>query len=362
MAPALQVYSEVPVVPVVSVHQHVGLGGPVWPEFAHRILIRHCRDNVPVDGEPALVAATERLDADCVWGGFLGSHFGHFVAEQVPRLPAALRERPDDIYLFTVAPGVTWDSLPPWVGQVFDWTGLRRQQVRLVTEPLMVRCLRVAVQGEMLPQVGPKPGYLDLIAPWAKDLEPMAAPMLYVARTGLAAQGAGAHAGESYVVGLLRQQGVVVLDPARAPLRVQMAAYAGAARIVFAEGSALHGRQLLGHVAQDIAVIRRRPLKRMAEASLQPRCRKLMYHDVGDQILMAYWPGGAKRPDRVLSLYDVARLHRVFRRFGVDLAANWDADAYAVAALADVEAWISWHQPKDKHWAQYRAALARAGL
>ncbi len=362
MTAPLAVFTEVPVVPVVSVGQHVPHGGPIWPEFEHRILIRHCRNNVPVDTCPALPPETVRVEEDCVWGGFLDSHFGHFVAEHLPRLPAALRERPDDTYLFTVDPGMTRDGLPAWVGQVFDWIGLRLAQVRLVTEPLTVRCLRVGVQGEMLPQVAPKPGYLDLIAPWARAVEPVAADLLYVARTGLADQGAGVHAGESYVVERLRQQGVAVLDPARAPLAAQMAAYAGAVRIIFAKGSALHGRQLLGPVAQDIAVIRRRPGKRMAEAMLTPRCRALRYHDVGDQTLMAYWSSGAERPNPAMRLYDIKRLFRVFQGFGIDLARDWDDDAYAVAALADVEAWVGWHKPKDKHWPAYAQALTNAGL
>lgn len=362
MMAALQVFADVPVVPVTSVHQHVALGGPIWPDYPHRILIRHCRGNVPVDTEPDLPKEAEGLDMPCVWGGFLDSHFGHFVADHLPRLPAALRERPDDTYLFTVDPGVTRDTVAGWVRPLFDWIGLPWGQVRLVTAPVVVRCLRVGVQGEMLPQIGPKPGYLDLIAPWAKRVVPVVAPLLYVARTGLAAQGAGVHAGEGYVVGQLRRLGVAVLDPARAPLAAQMAAYAGAARILFAEGSALHGRQLLGPVAQDIAVLRRRPGKRMAEAQLTPRCRKLTYHDVGNQILMAYWPSGAKRPNPAMSLYDVGRLHRVWRSYGIDLAPGWDAEAYALAALADVEAWVAWHQPHDKHWPDYAAALAKAGL
>ena len=145
-------------------------------------------------------------------------------------------------------------------------------------------------------------------------------------------------------------------------LHDQLAAYAGAERIVFAEGSALHGRQLLGRLEQDIAVLRRRPGKRMAEASLRPRCQSLRYHDVGDQILMAYWKSGAKRPNPALSLYDVGLLLRSLDSLGIDLRADWDDAAYAHAALADVEAWAAWHQPKPARLAEYRAIMEGAGL
>lgn len=358
----LEVFSEVPVVPVTAVHQHVAHGGPIWPGFAAQTWVRHCRGGVPQDQAPVWPGGAERLAGDAVWGGFLDSHFGHFVADHLPRLPAVLRERPGDVYLFTVDPGVTRETLPAWVAPVFQWIGLPMAQVRLVTAPVTVQHLWVGSQAESLPQVGPVPGYLEIIGGFARGLEPVVAPLLYVGRVGMAAQGAGVHAGESHVMGRLAALGVACLDPGRAPLWDQLAAYAGAGRIVFAEGSALHGRQLLGHLPQEIAVLRRRPGKRMAEAQLLPRCAGLTYHDVGDGILMAFWKSGAKRPNPAMSLYDVRRLHRVFAGFGVDLAVGWDDAAYRTAAMADVEGWLAWHKPKDKHLPDYAAALTRAGL
>lgn len=362
MLAQVQVFSDVPVVPVTLVHQHVALGGPIWPDFANQTWVRHCRAGEPMDQMPAPPEGAQRMAGDAVWGGFLDGHFGHFVADHLPRLPAVLRERPDDTYLFTVDPGVTRDTLPEWVAPVLQWIGLPMAQVRLVVEPLVMDRLWVGRQGEMLPQVGPLPGYLEMIEPWARGLVPKAAGLLYVTRMGLSAKGAGVHAGEAYVVGLLDKHGVSVLDPATAPLADQLAAYAGAGRILFAEGPALHGRQLLGRLDQDIGVLKRRPGKRMAEASLKPRCRKVSYHDVGDQILMAYWKSGAKRPNPALSLYDVGRLLRSLASYGIDLKADWDHAAYAEAALADVEAWVAWHQSKDKHVVEYAAVLQKAGL
>ena len=63
-----------------------------------------------------------------------------------------------------------------------------------------------------------------------------------------------------------------------------------------------------------------------------------------------------------MSLYDVPRLKRVMGTFGIDLAPVWNDDDFAAAALADVDAWVKWHQPKDKHLAEYRATLAEVGL
>ena len=91
-------------------------------------------------------------------GGFLDSHFGHFVADHLPRLALSLRERPTDAYLFTVGPGMTRAGLGKWVWQVFDWIGLPQDQVHLVTEGLYVAALRVAPKAETLSQIGPAEG------------------------------------------------------------------------------------------------------------------------------------------------------------------------------------------------------------
>ena len=149
---------------------------------------------------------------------------------------------------------------------------------------------------------------------------------------------------------------------ARDVIARQVAVYAGAERLIFAEGSALHGRQLLGHLPQDIEVLRRRPDKVMARAQLRPRCRNLTYHDITASQLMAYWKSGAPRPDPALSLYDIPALWHVFQGFGVDLARYWDAGAFVQAARADAADWSARQNPKPHHRAEHRAVLARAGL
>lgn len=358
----LTLFSGVAVVPVTRVHQHVALGGPIWPGFQWQTYVRHCRDGRPWDNKPDLPESLRPFAGPAVWGGFLDSHFGHFVADHLPRLAASLRERPDDAYLFTVDPGMTRAALGAWVWQVFDWIGLPQGQVHLVTEPLFVDELRVAAQAEMLAQGAPLPGYLALIADWARDLVPVPAPVVYVSRLGLPQKGGGAHGGEGYLVQVLRQVGVAVLDPATASIGDQMAAYAGAGRLIFAEGSALHGRQLLGRLDQRIEVLRRRPGKMMAQAALTPRCRALTYQDISAGHLMAYWASGKARPDPALSLYDVAVLVQVFQGFGLDLTAHWDDAAYRMAAKADVAAWIAVQRPKPARLAEHRAVLGPLGL
>jgi hypothetical protein len=245
---------------------------------------------------------------------------------------------------------------------VFDWIGLPRDQVQFVTEGLSVAALHVAPQAEALSQVAPKASYLRMVEDWALYLVPVPAQVLYVSRLGLPQVGGGAHAGEAYLVDRLSRLGVPVLDPAACSIGAQMAAYAGARRLIFSEGSALHGRQLLGRLDQKIEVLRRRPGKMMARAALRPRCRSLTYHDVSAGSLMAYWKTGKRRPNPALSLYDVAGLMQVFQGFGIDLASVWDGAAFATAARVDIAAWTHWHQPGPDRVAEYQTVLEPLGL
>lgn len=355
-------FTNIAVVPVTRVHRHVAHGGPIWPRFQGQTWVRHCRDGVALDDKPELPDLLRPFAGPAIWGGFLDRHFGHFVADHLPRLAVSLRERPDDVVLFTLDPGLTPQGLDDWVWQVFDWIDLRRDRVQFVTEALYVDVLHVASQPEGLSQVPPPTAYLELVEAWARSLVPVPARTLYVGRLGLPQAGGGAHAGEAYLVERLRRVGLAVLDPGTASIGAQMAAYAGAGRLIFAEGSALHGRQLLGRLDQQIEVLLRRPEKVMAKAALTPRCRTLTYHDVSAGRLMAYWISGKPRPATALGLYDVPALWRVFDGWGIDLAAGWDAGAYADAARADVAAWIAAQKPKPRRLAEHRAVLARLGL
>ena len=81
----LTLFTRVPVVPVTRVHQHVAFGGPIWPGFALQTWVRQCRESKPRDEKPDLPERLTPISGPAVWGGFLDSHFGHFVAEHLPQ-------------------------------------------------------------------------------------------------------------------------------------------------------------------------------------------------------------------------------------------------------------------------------------
>ncbi len=362
--PQMQLFHAVPVVPVSVVRRSVGQGGPIWPDYDSQIAPRHCRAGVPVDRRPAPPKRARALSQPAVWGGFLINQFGHLVAEHLPRLPQSLRDRPDDLYLFTVHPGQDADTLPGYVWQALEWFGLHRSQVRLISKPVVAAELRVAAQGEMLGKCDIRPAYLDLVEALAERnaLRPERAGIVFVTRAGLLAAGKAGHLGETYLAGLLQRLGVRVLDPAAQGLRQQLALYAGAGVLVFAQGSALHGRGLLGRIDQEIHVLCRRPNHFTARNQTAPRCRALHYHNSVAGCLPVTQPDGRERNDLALSFYDLPVLFQCFARLGIDLAAHWDAAAFRAAEEAEAAAWLAACPLSDDCRAQNRARLTMLGF
>jgi hypothetical protein len=259
---------------------------------------------------------------------------------------------------------VTADSLPGYVWDVLDWLGLRRDQVSLVLDALLTAELRVAAQGEMLGAVPPTDEYLAILAAIARrnGLVPEPNRHVFVTRAGLVPKGRGGHAGESYLADLLQRLGVRVIDPGQLPIRRQMEIYAGAETLIFAEGSALHGRCLLGRVDQDIHVLRRRPNRNTAHVQLSARCRSLDYHAVMAGRLGTRTDERGNRYDLDLAIYDPDLLFGVFAGIGIDLKPHWDTESYRAAAQEDLAAWMAKVPTSIDQMAENLAVLADLDL
>ncbi len=340
----LQLFNDIPVMPVRQLQGHIAIGGPVWPDFAAQTEVRQCRGaGRPVDRCPPLEPIRRRYRRPAIWGGCLDPQFGHLICEHLSRVLPAIRQRPRDIVLFTLVPEMTPETVPEYIWQMLDWLGVARGAVRFVTEPMLAPELRVAPQGETLSDSAPDPAYLDLLDSLPAQNALVSAPRksVYLSRAGWARRGAGAHLGEGYLVEILRDLGVEVIDPAEISLRDQMAAYHGAAHLIFAEGSAVHGRQLLGRLPQRIDILRRRPNYNTGKAHLTPRCTRLAYHTVCGRLLTASQAPWGDLPHRAASFYRRPTLFAAFGDMGLDIAAQWSEAEYLRHAIADAECWIA---------------------
>ncbi|MCJ1903459.1 glycosyltransferase family 61 protein, partial [Paracoccus versutus] len=173
----------------------------------------------------------------------------------------------------------------------------------------------------------------------ALTLKPTRNKAIYVQRLGFVGLGQGGHAGERLLVEAMPRAGVAILDPGKETLMRQMALYAGARLVIFAEGSAMHGRQLLGRVDQKILVLRRRPQSRMAWAQLEPRCRKLKYALIIKAFAMPLPPQGVPVHPYGIAFYNKDPLLNTLRRNGIDITPYWDEEAYRQAMKVDAHAW-----------------------
>ncbi|TGN52616.1 glycosyltransferase family 61 protein [Paracoccus liaowanqingii] len=326
-------FTKIEVVPAREIYRNRTMidGGPVWPDFETNPIVRHYRHDGPVDrnGHPTN-ADLLKIRKPTIWGGRVIPHFGHLVAEHMNRLPASLYSRPDDLVFFTVPEGIEKHQIPGYFWAIADWFGLPRDQIRIVKRPLLVEELRVTPQAECLLSCTPPVWHLDLLDEVARinQLKPVENEVVFVCRKGYLAMGKGGTAGEEALTESLSRAGVLILNPARESLKRQMEIYAGAKLLVFAEGSAVHGRQLLGRIQQKILILSRRPKSEIARAMLEPRCSELEYVLAISDFATPIKTTGARMRPNGISFYDLDILFSTFARHGVALAENWDSTVY----------------------------------
>jgi hypothetical protein len=269
--------------------------------------------------------------------------FGHLVCEHLTRLLWSRQRWPDLPYLFIAPDGLTRDNLPGYIWALFDWFGLPREQVQVVTAPLRVAKLHVMPQAEKLYGPPPTPAYLSLLEKQVSklDLKPVPSDCLYVGRMGMIAAGSGANAGESYLAEQLTAHGVQRMDPTALPLRAQMETVMGAKTLIFAEGSALHGRQLMGRLPQTIHVLNRRLDHDLGRRELGARSQGIHFHKVTRRLVTMAHRNGRDLHPRGLSFYDLDVLFDALDQAGLNLRTSWDAQAYARAVEKDARLWLS---------------------
>ncbi|MGF1501704.1 MAG: glycosyltransferase 61 family protein [Paracoccaceae bacterium] len=325
-------------------------GGPLFPNWESAAPVRFHRRGVPFDAEPEQVPPeAEAPPGAYYWIGPVLDHFGHLVTDFTTRIVPALATDPTAILVFAGhrdrGPKTVAES-PAVFRALLDWHGVAPERVRLLDRPTRFAVLHVPEQPEqdgIDPRVAPDPAYLDALTARAAERlgRPAGAGTLYVSRGGLAAR----FAGEGYLEAAMTRAGAQVLRPETLPLREQLAAYAAAETMVFAEGSAVHGLQLLGRGLGRVAMLRRRAMQPIAMYNLPPRVAGFDALDtnritvtglMGDGVY-AHWKGlSILRPDRLLE--GLAAL-------GLDLRPHWDPNAFAEAEAADLDAWIRAEAP-----------------
>lgn len=316
--------------------------GVLWPDFEAQTHARLWRGNRRICTRPEIDGAAAGIVAEpAMFVSMYDDHFGHMVSETVPRLPQALAEAPGLPLYFSCGQPLRAERTSRMFRAVLDWLGVPLGRLRFIHRPVLFRELHIAAQAEHLDGPPPAAGYLDLLeARVAGRL--MGAPpegVTFVTRAALAPQH-GRHAGESYLAACLSALGVRIVHPELLPLPEQLRIYAESRYLVFSEGSAAHGRQLLGRVDQDVSILRRRPHSHLGLNQLAPRCASFRYvSSVGGWLHVADAAG--RRIDWAMaSLYRVQPVIAHFEALGVPLGRVWDSATYQRVRDRDVLAWV----------------------
>jgi hypothetical protein len=338
-------------------------GGPHWPDWSQQTDARFNVRGAPHDWEPAPAEPEAVLAGPLAWAGGITWHFGHQISNFSTRLMQSLNELPDVRFAFAAHANrqiTSIDDAPEFFPELLDWFGISSDRVEVIAEPTMVQHVVVAPQAEQVPRPGPEPWYLDLMDAHALSRlgEVERAGSLYVSRAGQW----GRFAGEAVLERFMEESGFRVLRPETIPLAEQLRAYAGAESLVFAEGSAMHGAQLMGRGLGDVTILTRRHGVKLAQAALKPRARSVQYVDAVRSLVQGRDLDGHLLPARGLSILDPERLCEA-----LPLGGAWDAEEFDAAVEADVRGWLEIEQALPR-WrvagtAEFvTAALRAAGL
>ncbi len=329
--------------------------GVLWPDFEQQTLARLRRKDRPVCRPPAITSGRLRIvDAPAIFVSMYDNHFGHTVAETVPRLVQALAECPEDWPLvFTTNAQFRAPHPSPMFRAVMDWLDVPLERLRFCSEQIVFRALHVAAQAEHLGSRQPTPErYLDLLEARVHPKLPDAPceGVTFVSRAALPAE-KGFHAAEVYLAACLRQLGVQVVYPEELTLPAQMELYARSRYLIFSEGSALHGRQLFGRRDQHISVLRRRFRSHLAEAQIAPRCTSLDHVSCFGGALNVIGPAGRPVLHAMASLYRVEPLLAHLEGIGLPIRKVWNTNVYGHVRDLDVLRWLArMYDPKVAPW------------
>lgn len=337
-APAITL-RDVDVVPATAEPNNLPVGGVLWPEDAPSWVHPHRYGRAVVNSRPARPAVPDHVLDAASYLGYATSHFGHFLAEQAGRVLDTSRYDPRGRGVLVARPQHYQATVSGFIWDVLEWLGVERASVEVVASRA-VRVKEFTVwRTQESPGVSPSERYLDVLDENTarRQLVPVPNRVLYVSRSRMPHR----LSGELYLDEALRSAGVRVLHPETLPLWDQLAHYGGARTLVFAEGSSMHGRQLLGRVDQRIVVLQRRKGGSFGKDFLTSRASGL---DIVDPLhcsipLSFRFDAPGPKMWEAFPLVDSAKILATFAELGVDLAASWDEAAFQRLVRQDLEEW-----------------------
>lgn len=346
--------------PIVAPFPQGFRGGLVLGESATDQKLRHTRYWRPVDSFDADRSHHETLDGEYIFAGPIYNHFGHFMAEMIHRVVPSKRKFDKHPWLFVTdidAPeSVVQESLPKMCLDVLSFLEIPPEKIEVVSRNKIVHRVLICEQGSDLGG-GPKPGYLDdlrvfterRIGPLHQD-DP-AISKVYVSRSALSG---GGFLGEGYLEELLVGEGYTIFRPERHSVSRQMDVYRKSDIVIFPEGSAAHGVELLGSgmLKTCALLVRRTDHQLLFERVLEPRARR--FHSLNASVVLgtifADRARGVPIEDLGVAVIDIGQLRSFLRRFGLARLASFDPSVYIAALQKDVVKYIEFGVNQQPDW------------
>lgn len=320
-------------------------GGIVLPaELSH---LRQTIRGKPVDILADSLSYPERLAGTYAYGGVMRTHFGHMMCEGTHRIVPTLFAGVDAPFIVvgsSAEHGRRLSELPAVPRVIYEFLGLSDDTTTVVGENTVVERLFVSEQGS---DGMPKPAYLEQLAAFTTArLEALGRPVrertarVYVSRAGLGP--VGRMLGERYLETVLERAGFAIFHPEQHAFVDQVATYASAAVLVFAEGSAVHGTELFGARQLGHVIIVNRRTERVPSRlgrMCVPRAERVdvFYDNPYLGTVISHRVTGAEAHNMGMALVDVPRVMTQLGAWGHEIRAEFDFAAFREAADADLE-------------------------
>lgn len=230
--------------------------------------VRH--DPVAIDRD-ALELLSAQVGTPFVYGGMMGGHFGHFIAEHVHRLwIVGLPEFQNATVVYT---SDNPDRKPPkFFLDAMHYFGVRDWVV--LDKPTRIERLTIAESGKVLkrPQAADYDTHLQRIAANHTLKNPAKPEKVAILRGHLTK---GRLLGELALESFLEREGYVAYRPEDHSLMDQLSTIASAKKIVISDGSSCHLFDLLPKLGCDVAFLARRPGAQLDRNSLEGKVARL---------------------------------------------------------------------------------------
>lgn len=210
-------------------------------------------------GKGAEPATAEPLPGRHLWGGTIFFHFGHFLAESLPRLWGAEASQAESI-LFTpkTLRGKQPEELAGFQKQILERLGVTLP-VRILYKPVQVEDLIIPGQGFGL---GEMARGTQEFRDFARRMDPGPGPApkgrkIYISRTALPKK-TGSVLGEAVLETMLAAQGFEIYHPQLHSIDDQLRTFRDATHLLGPDGSAFHLAGFIAQPGQTFTLIKRR--------------------------------------------------------------------------------------------------------